>query len=78
MRLRVRRYQRLPVVLVRGWDWNQLPMAPRVRCFGYCWRHAWLVDGRTYDFEPDVRELILEEVRNDVWAMWSDPRERLR
>jgi hypothetical protein len=30
-----------------------------------------------YDFEADVRELVLDELRPDVFAMWSDPRERI-
>jgi hypothetical protein len=34
-------------------------------------RGPWL-----YDFADDVRELACEQVRFDVYAMWSDPRER--
>jgi hypothetical protein len=30
-----------------------------------------------YDFEADVRERIVEELRPDVVAMWCDARERL-
>jgi hypothetical protein len=30
-----------------------------------------------YDFEDDVRELVLEELRPGVVAQWSDPRERI-
>jgi len=43
-----------------------------------------LEDGRralslvlVYDFEADVRERIVEELRPSVAAMWTDPRERL-
>lgn len=31
-----------------------------------------------YDFEDDVRELACERLRFDVYAEWSDPRERLQ
>lgn len=30
-----------------------------------------------FSFEHDVRELVLEELRPGVFAMWSDPRERV-
>jgi hypothetical protein len=30
-----------------------------------------------YDFEADVRERVLDEIRPGVVAEWSDPRERL-
>jgi hypothetical protein len=29
-----------------------------------------------YNLEPDVRELVCEPIRFDVYAEWSDPRER--
>jgi hypothetical protein len=31
-----------------------------------------------YDFTDDVRELVCEPIRHDVYAMWTDPRERWR
>lgn len=37
-------------------------------------------DGRKiliYDFEDDVRELVLVPIRGELPAMWSDPREQL-
>ena len=37
--------------------------------------NAWL--SNVYDFESDVRELVLERIRHDVYAMWTDPREWL-
>jgi len=30
-----------------------------------------------FTFEEDLREMILEEIRPGVHAMWSDPRERI-
>jgi hypothetical protein len=30
-----------------------------------------------FTLEPDVRELVCEPIRGDVYAMWSDPRELL-
>ena len=29
-----------------------------------------------FDLEDDVRELVLERIRFDVYAEWTDPRER--
>jgi hypothetical protein len=29
-----------------------------------------------YDFTDDVRELVCDPIRPDVYAMWADPRER--
>jgi hypothetical protein len=29
-----------------------------------------------FDLESDVRELVCEPIRGDVYAMWSDPTER--
>ncbi len=31
-----------------------------------------------YDFTDDVRELVCEPIRHDVYAMWADPWERWR
>lgn len=70
-------YHRLRIATV-------LPM-PRVflhgpRCWRFCrdsqpdpnrWQH------NVYDFAEDVRELACERIRLDVYAMWTDPRERL-
>lgn len=39
-----------------------------------CGRH---VNAADYDFLEDVRELVCEPIRFEVYAMWSDPRERL-
>jgi len=64
---------------------SPLPM-PRVvlsgpRCWRFCrdsqpdpncWQQNW------YDFTDDVRELVLERIRFDVYAEWTDPRERLQ
>jgi len=30
-----------------------------------------------FSFEDDVRERVLEELRPEVFAMWSDPREQV-
>jgi len=35
--------------------------------------NCWAVN--RYDFTNDVRELVLERLRFDVYAEWSDPRE---
>jgi hypothetical protein len=35
-----------------------------------CWQQ------NVYDFADDVRELVCERIRFDVYAMWSDPREQ--
>jgi hypothetical protein len=65
-----------------------LPM-PRVFLHGPRWRRLFdvrelLIDDEfgvrrvwVYDLEADVRERVCEEVRPDVFAEWSDPRERL-
>ena len=63
-----------------------LPM-PRVVLQGPKWRHCLMtyrtITGkvahhpRVYDFFDDVRELVCEQVRFDVYAEWADPREWL-
>lgn len=30
-----------------------------------------------FTFEDEVRELVLERLNHEVYAQWSDPRERL-
>jgi len=49
----------------------------RVFLVGPRWRRLFGVIGLLYDLEPDVREQILEELRPDVVAIWTDPREQL-
>lgn len=64
---------------------GELPM-PHVyltgpRCWRFC-RDSQVDPDRwrphVYDFTNDVRELVCEPIRFDVYAMWSDPRERFR
>lgn len=65
-------------VLLNGWIWCRLPM-PRVWLHGPRWRRFLVSQERgciEYDFAGDVRELVLEELRFNVYAEWSDPRER--
>jgi hypothetical protein len=52
---------------------ERLPM-PRVWACGRRWRTLLTPDG-FYDFFDDVRELVCDPIRHDVYAMWSDPRE---
>lgn len=52
---------------------DRLPL-PRVWARGRRWRSFLTADG-FYEFEPDVRELVLQPIRFDVAAMWTDPRE---
>lgn len=78
---RARIRQRRLVILLRGWHWAQLGLrvylaGPDLREF-LVPRHAAPSLLPHYDFEPDVRELLLEEVRFDVYAEWSDPRDWL-
>jgi len=65
---------------------TRLPLL-RVWCHGPRWRrffedeegfmtrggaYGWPV----YDFTADIRELVCEPIRHDVYAEWADPRER--
>lgn len=69
-------YRRLPV---------RTPLVmPRVFLQGPKWRQfnvTFVRKGRVqhhpclYDFADDVRELVCEPIRFDVYAMWNDPRE---
>jgi hypothetical protein len=56
---------------------DRLPM-PKVWLHGR--RAPWFLTAAIargyYDFSDDVRELVLEPIRDDVYAEWSDPRER--
>ncbi len=87
MSLRAARGLRVPperrrVLLLHGWDWNQLPLV-RVVLLGedvhdFCVpRHEAPSSWLHFDFEPDVRELMLQSLQYDRVAMWSDPREQL-
>lgn len=74
--------QRRHVLLLHGWYWNQLPLV-HVKLYGldrrdFCVHRAeapsdWL----HFDFEPDVRELVLVSMQYDRVAMWSDPLEQM-
>lgn len=74
--------ERRRVLLLHGWDWNQLPLV-HVVLLGpdrrdFCVPRAeapsdWL----HFDFEPDVRELMCQAIQYDRVAMWSDPFEQL-
>jgi len=64
---------------------SPLPL-PRVVLQGPRWWHFCrdsqpdpdLWQTNAYDFADDVRELVCEPIRFDVYAMWSDPLERLQ
>jgi len=62
--------------LVRLRSYEQLPRLS-VRCYGRRWRQHWDIRLNVIDLEPDVRERCVEEIRPDIAAMWSDPRERM-
>jgi hypothetical protein len=73
------------VMARRLWNADHLPM-PRVFMIGPRWRRHFGVKSEprafrssklTFTFEPDVRELVLDEIRPGVYAQWSDPFERL-
>lgn len=69
------------ILLLHGWLWNAL--RSRVVIVGpdrreFCVHRAFAPsDLPHYDFEDDVRDLILEPVQFNRAAMWSDPSERL-
>jgi hypothetical protein len=64
-------------VLLNGWLWCRLPM-PRVFLHGPRWWRFMVEGSKTdYDFAEDVRELVLDRIRFDVVAEWTDPREWL-
>jgi len=55
--------------VVRGRFWT-LTERPRVYITGTLWRYCLPADN-----VDDVRELVCERIRPDVYADWSDPRE---
>lgn len=74
--------QRRHVVLLHGWIWAQL--AIKLKFYGpdrrdFCVHRAEAPsDWPHFDFEPDVRELVLPpSLSYDRVAMWSDPFEQL-
>jgi len=77
MNRRTRRY----VLLLHGWDWAQLPV--HVKFYGpdrreFCVHRAEAPsDWPHFDWEPDVRELVVTSLQYDRVAMWSDPLEQL-
>jgi hypothetical protein len=56
---------------------SQLPSV-RVFVTGKFWRDVTPRSplSQHYDFTEDVRELVLERIRFDVFAEWTDPREQ--
>jgi hypothetical protein len=60
----------MPRVFIQGPRWRRCLMTYRTNT-GRIAHHP-----RVYDFADDVRELVCEPIRGDVYAMWSDPKER--
>lgn len=64
--------------ILDGFVWSRLPLVS-VTLIGARrnFKHFYPMTDGMYDLADDVRELVCERIRFDVYAEWSDPREWL-